>query len=89
MGKFGRALGAVGAVAVGAPLVAAGLRKIPGFDKTFRGLGGAIAGATVARGGGTTINIEHVNTGARNSRDLENDLVRRSKQRSHSRRATR
>ena len=50
-GKLGRLAGKASTVFAGSLLVSEGIRSIPGWDKTMKGLGAKIADATVARGG--------------------------------------
>lgn len=92
VGRFGRLLGGVGAVAVGAPLVAGAIRKIPGWDKTFKGIGGAIAGATVARGDRDIhvhMNVDGKKIATVTARHNENELAHRRKGRAHQRKSRR
>jgi len=87
-GRFGKALGAAGAVAVGAPLVAGAIRKIPGFDSAMKGFGGKIFDITHPGAGGAAIHIEHFHSSAQNPRQLENDLLKRARGRPHRRRGS-
>ena len=90
MGRFGKALGAVGAVAVGAPLVAGAIRKIPGWDKTMKNIGGKVFDVT--HGGQNLRTPQDVRVyldGREIARNQEGHLARRRKQRAHQRKSRR
>jgi len=87
-GRFGKALGAAGAVVVGAPLVAAAVRKIPGWDNAMKGFGGKLFDVTHPGSGAISIQGGlHVH-GVQNTRQLENELQKRMRGRPHRRRGS-